>query len=67
MLEIEKTAPELTALRDVIDGLPYHYRREPDGGFRVWSNGWDHRDDGGTSGPSRGASIEVVNGDWMWV
>jgi hypothetical protein len=59
--------PELLALRDVIDGGAYHYRREPDGGFRVWSNGWDHRDDGGTPGPAQGSSVDVLKGDWVWV
>ena len=32
---------------DVIGGQPYNYRRVPDGSFKLWSVGWDGKDDDG--------------------
>ena len=32
---------------DVIGGLPYKYRRMLDGSFKLWSIGWDGKDDDG--------------------
>jgi hypothetical protein len=63
---LSTTAGELGALRDVIDGAPYRYRREA-GGFRLWSSGWDHRDDDGQRGQSKNSGGDLFTGDWVWV
>ena len=52
------------ASADVLDpvggGAP-HYRIEGEG-YRLWFDGWNCRDDGGTE-PPRGKRKE---GDWIW-
>lgn len=48
----------------VVNGQPYHYRREADGGYSLWSAGWDLRDDGGVF--EVGGEISDDNADWGW-
>jgi hypothetical protein len=54
--------------RDVVNGRPLIYRREADGGFVLYSIGWNETDDGGTvvldPGPSQ--KVDPKQGDWVW-
>ena len=52
--------------RDVINGQPLHYRRTADGKFRLYSVGWNERDDGGVPGVSPYGSVDWNQGDWVW-
>jgi hypothetical protein len=45
---------------DLIGGGPLQYRLTDDGGYLLYSVGWDERDDGGFVGKSRD------EGDWVW-
>jgi hypothetical protein len=53
---------------DVLDGQPLRYRRPAEGGYVVYSVGWNRIDDGGkvgwTSGPK--PSLDLKTGDWVW-
>jgi len=64
---LRTAAPALDALRDVIEGVPYHYRPEPNGGFRLWSTGWDHRDDDGQTVEPKNGGNDLLTGDWVWL
>ncbi|MEO7933907.1 MAG: hypothetical protein ABIT76_12185 [Chthoniobacterales bacterium] len=46
---------------DPIDGQPLRYRLEPDGRYRIWSIGWNEKDDDGVADKAR------EKGDWVWV
>jgi len=55
--------------KDVIDGQPLRYRRNPDGGFLLYSVGWNQKDDGGQiawTTQKKGASVDATQGDWVW-
>jgi len=55
---------ELSALpHDVMNGELFHYQLDTDGGYRIWSVGWDLRDDGGKTDPKRNARQQL---DWVW-
>ncbi len=47
---------------DPFSGTPLHYERMTDGRFRLWSVGWDGKDDGGAPGINHNLS----EGDWVW-
>jgi hypothetical protein len=49
--------------RDVMNGEPLHYRLGDDGGYVLYSVGWNLRDDGGKSEPDRSAKRQD---DWVW-
>ncbi|MEN9575332.1 MAG: hypothetical protein RL514_3187 [Verrucomicrobiota bacterium] len=53
---------------DPMSGQPFHYARTADGRFRVWSVGWNGKDDGGTVAMREPAKKEVdfEQGDWVW-
>jgi hypothetical protein len=52
---------------EVINGEPYHYRVLPDGSYRLYSVGWNGKDDGGTVVLISGSgSIEYDHSDWVW-
>lgn len=54
---------------DVIDGQPLRYRQNPEGGYALYSIGWNLKDDGGKAGRAsskQGASVKVQEGDWVW-
>lgn len=57
---------------DPISLQPMHYRPDPDGGYTLWSVGFDGRDDGGqrqVDGSSSGATRfhdSAFLGDWIW-
>jgi hypothetical protein len=53
-----------TALpNDVIGGKPLRYRRTQDGGYVLYSLGWNAIDDGGLPGHGDHA---IRKGDWVW-
>ena len=45
---------------DLIGGQPLKYRLNPDGGYLLYSIGWDEKDSSGVAGNSRD------EGDWVW-
>jgi hypothetical protein len=48
---------------DVIGGQPLHYRRTQEGGYVLYSVGWNGTDDGGKVGQGEDA---IRDGDWVW-
>lgn len=51
---------------DIINGQPLHYRRTSDGLFVLYSVGWNETDDGGVVGLTKGGSVDINKGDWVW-
>jgi hypothetical protein len=53
---------------DVVDGKPLRYRPEADGGYVLYSVGWNGKDDGGELAWKGGktTSVDVEQGDWVW-
>ena len=56
---------------DVIDGQPLRYQLKPDGGYVVYSIGWNKIDDGGkigwaNSSDSKRPLVDITKGDWVW-
>ena len=54
---------------DVIDGKPLRYRRNADGGFVLYSIGWNKTDDGGQLAwlqQKKERNVDVTQGDWVW-
>lgn len=51
----------------MIGGGPLKYRREADGGFIVYSVGWNEKDDGGKAGFDKDGAVEIQSGDWVWL
>jgi hypothetical protein len=55
---------------DVIDGKPLRYRRDPDGGYVLYSVGWNQTDEGGelawTKKDTKPSEIDITRGDWVW-
>jgi hypothetical protein len=45
---------------DLINGQPLKYRRTTEGGFLLYSVGWNEIDDGGAPGQT------TAEGDWVW-
>ncbi|MFM2294246.1 MAG: hypothetical protein RLZZ350_659, partial [Verrucomicrobiota bacterium] len=79
---LDALAPKFIAQlpHDVINGEPLHYRREGDG-YKLWSVGWNEKDDGGIVGVlkeekadasndfTQGSKTPVIDpqrGDWVW-
>lgn len=62
-------APEFGPLPpDTMSGQPFRYERTPDRHFRLWSVGWDGKDDGGQvvlREPGK-KEVDFENGDWVW-
>lgn len=65
-------APEFGPLPpDPMNGQPFRYERTADGYFRLWSIGWNGKDDGGTvaltgTPASKSRNINFEQGDWVW-
>ena len=57
---VPSVSPELP--KDPITGEPYRYRRTQDG-YRLYSVGWNERDDNGIPGPT---AFDREAGDWVW-
>lgn len=52
---------------DLIDGQPLRYQRTDDGGFLLYSVGWNEIDDHGAPAfLASGRSTEIKDGDWVW-
>ncbi len=51
---------------DIINGQPLHYRRTADGQFVLYSVGWNETDEGGVVGFTKGGSVDINKGDWIW-
>jgi len=56
---------------DVIDGKPLRYQLKPDGGYVVYSVGWNKTDEGGEIGwkkspGSKEPNVDITQGDWVW-
>ena len=49
---------------DLIDGAPLRYRRTGDGGYVLYSLGWNGVDDGGEPGQE---PDPMRRGDWTWI
>jgi len=56
--------PELP--RDVVAGASLRYRVSPNGGFQLWSVGWNERDEEGLVSKSSRGTILIDEGDWVW-
>jgi hypothetical protein len=54
----------VTIPADVIDGQPMRYHRRPDGGYVLYSVGWNGTDEGGKPGQGENA---IREGDWTWI
>ena len=61
--------------KDIINGGPLHYFRSNTDSYRLYSVGWNERDDGGEiayllppglRNPNRPAPPDIDNGDWVW-
>ncbi len=56
---------------DVIDGKPLRYRLRGEGGYIIYSLGWDQTDDGGqlawTEHEKGKPNVDVIKGDWVWL
>jgi hypothetical protein len=65
-------APEFGPLPpDPMTGQPFRYERTADGRFRLWSLGWNGKDDGGTvaltgNPASKHRNLDFEQGDWVW-
>lgn len=54
---------------DLIDGQPLRYHRQPEGGYVLYSIGWNQKDDGGQTAwksSKKGASVNALEGEWVW-
>ena len=52
---------------DVIDGAPLRYELTGDGRYRLWSVGWNGRDEHGEVVWSKGnTKLDDKHGDWVW-
>lgn len=67
---LDALAPQFIAAvpHDVIGGEPLQYRQETDGGFVLYSVGWNETDDGGVVVFSKGktSTVDISGGDWVW-
>ena len=51
---------------DIITGKPLKYRVKDDGGFLLYSVGWNQKDDGGVPGATKWGVPDPALGDWVW-
>jgi len=52
--------------RDPIGGQPLHYQTMPEGAFILYSVGWNETDDDADVRLTKGGSVDLDNGDWVW-
>ena len=55
----------------MIDGKPLRYQLKPDGGYVLYSIGWNKADDGGEIGWRKSSehsqpNVDTTKGDWVW-
>lgn len=62
--KLEQLVPEFLAKlpTDPLSGEPYRYMRDENARYKIWSVGWNEKDDGGLSGGSRYDRAA----DWVW-
>jgi hypothetical protein len=65
---LEKLTPAFIAKlpHDVINGKPLTYLLDPDGHYRLYSIGWNEKDDGGLIKQTKNGEVEKTEGDWVW-
>jgi hypothetical protein len=65
---LDALAPQFIAKvpRDPIGGQALRYRPANDALFILYSIGWNERDDGGQVCLSKGGSVDLDDGDWVW-
>ena len=65
---LDALAPQFIAKvpHDPISVQPLHYRPTDDGQFILYSVGWNEKDDGGVVALTKGGSVDVDSGDWVW-
>lgn len=53
---------------DIMTGTPLKYRPNSDGGYVLYSVGWNQKDDGGvaSSAKKNTSYIDFSQGDWVW-
>lgn len=51
---------------DLINGKPLHYRLTGNGGYTLYSVGWNQKDDGGKVGWTKFAGFNRTQGDWVF-
>jgi hypothetical protein len=54
---------------DILSKAPFKYERQSKDAFRLWSVGWNLKDDGGVierNGKKPDATIILEEGDWTW-
>ena len=63
--KLEPLIPDFlpTLPKDIFDGQPLRYRRNPDGGYDLWSIGSDRKDGGGMRAPK---DVSDQADDWIW-
>jgi hypothetical protein len=52
--------------KDLFASAPLRYARDRDGSYRLWSVGWNERDDGGVSAATNRTSRDGPQPDWVW-
>jgi len=50
---------------DLFTGEPLRYRVEPDGGYALYSTGWNRTDEKGLQAEG-GGTVRAAGGDWVW-
>jgi hypothetical protein len=62
---LEELVPEFfqTMPSDPLSAEPYRYQREENGRYKIWSIGWNEKDDEGKSGVTL---FDAKAGDWVW-
>jgi hypothetical protein len=51
---------------DILTMKRFQYERQSKDSFRLWSVGWDLKDDNGTVGLKGSSSVDLDKGDWTW-
>jgi hypothetical protein len=67
--KLEQLVPAFLAQlpHDIVDGKPLRYRKEQEGGYLLYSIGWNQIDDGGVPGMTKTKRpIDQTTGDWVW-
>ncbi|EEF58227.1 hypothetical protein Cflav_PD1427 [Pedosphaera parvula Ellin514] len=50
---------------DIVGGQPLKYRAEK-GQFKLYSIGWNEKDDGGVAGSKKDGAVDLEADDWVW-
>jgi len=52
--------------KDLMSKTDFHYERQSKDSFRLWSVGWNLKDDGGTVVKRGSNTLDFYEGDWAW-